>query len=256
MAHCIDRLFFTASAVILVFIIALHLTGSLPAAMLAGFLAPFPLRALKRTIAKRFASSRFCLRRRRHHLARETVRCWSVQRDSGCRDDILALMRAAYPASGEQLHAAGDAGAQDIPVHVLMTLRPISEDAMADVLRRIRESGHERAAIVCTSDFSDEARALAALPQDASVALLDGQMLAVLLTKHPSAAPMRSMPAVRAKKVRMTRAHALRMLPAAAVLLAVYLLMGLKIYLPAALAVLWTGLMLLRRKNAPDALFG
>ena len=255
MAHFFDRTIFTAIAVLTAFCIALNATGSLFIAMLAGFAAPFPLRLLFRRLRRCMAGSRFSLHRIRRRRAAETVRCWSVARDESCRNDILTLLRTAYPASAERLCHAEDAAEDCIPVYTLMTLRPISEDAMADHLRRIREAGFDCAVIAASNEFSPEARALALLPNDHSLALIDGEMLAALLTRHPQAVEFRTLPRIKPLRPRLTRAHALKMLPVAGFLLAMYWLFGLPLYLPAALALLWGILFLLKRRPAPASLF-
>lgn len=255
MAHFFDHTIFTALAVLAAFCLALNATGSLLIAMLAGFLAPYPLRLLLRGLKRRIAKSRFSLRRTRRRRAAETVRCWSVARDETCRDDILTLLRAAYPASADRLCPADVATANSIPVFTLMTLRPVSEDAMADHLRRIREAHFECAVIAASNEFSPEARALALLPNPCSLALIDGEMLIALLTRHPQAVPFRTLPRIRPQRPVLTRAHALKMLPIAAFLLAMYYLFGLPLYLPAALALIWGILFLLKRRPAPASLF-
>lgn len=255
MAHFLDRIFFTALTVTTAFCITLNVTGSLPLAMVAGFAAPHPLRLLAKWLKKRFEGSAFSLRRTRRKRAAETVRCWAVHRDANCRNDILALLRAAYPVSAPHLCFAEDADEGSIPTYVMMTLRPVSEDAMADHLRRIREGGFARAALVTTSEFSAEARALALLPDAASIALIDGEMLCALLARHPQAVEFRSLPRVRAPRPALTRAHALKMIPVAIFLLAVYWLFGLPMYLPAGLALTWGILLLMKKRPAPAALF-
>ena len=255
MAHFFDRTIFTAFTVLAAFCIALNATGSLPFAILTGFAAPFPLRFFFRWLKRRISDSRFSLRRIRRRRAAETVRCWSVSRDEACRNDILTLLQAAYPASADKLCHADSATDNSIPVYTLMTLRPVSEDAMADHLRRIREAGFDRAVIAATNEFSPEARALALLPNSCPLALIDGEMLGALLSRHPQAVPFRTLPPIKAPRPRLTRAHALKMLPAAAFLLAMYWLFGLPLYLPAALALLWGILFLLKRRPAPASLF-
>ena len=255
MAHILDRICFTALTAAAAFAIALNTTNSLPLAMIAGLIAPHPLRYLAQWMRKRLAKSPFCLRRSRRRQATETVRCWAVLRDNDCRKDILSLMQAAYPASAPQLRFAEDARESDIPVYTMLTLRPVSEDAMADCLRRIREGEHARAAIVATHEISSEARALAMLPGSAAIALIDGDMLSALLARHPQAAEFRQLPRVRPARPTLSRAHALKMIPVALFLLAVYWLFGLPMYLPAAMLLTWGILMLLKKRPAPKALF-
>ena len=255
MAHFLDRIFFTALTVTTAFAVTLNSTGSLPLAMIAGLVAPHPLRCLVRWAKKRFSGSQFHLQRTRRRRAGETVRCWAVQRDEACRNDILALMKAAYPVSASQLCLPETADADCVPVYAMLMLRPVSEDAMADCLRRIRESGCTRAAIVATHEISAEARALATLPDDISIALIDADMLAALLTKHPEAVEFRRMPRVRPTRPALTRARALKMLPIAAFLLAVYFIFGMPLYLPAALVLLWVILLLMKKRPDPAALF-
>ena len=255
MAHFLDRIFFTALTVTTAFCVALNATGSLPFAMLAGFAAPHPLRLLFRLIRKRFERSHFRLRRTRRRRAEETVRCWSVTRDETCRSDILTLLRAAYPASADRLCLPEAAKSEDIPVYIMMTLRPVGEDAMADHLRRIRESGVSCAVIAATREFSPEARSLALLPNSCALAIIDGEMLSALLARHPQAVPHRAFPHVKAQRPVLTRAHALKMLPVAGFLMAMYFLFGLPLYLPAALALIWVVLLLMKRRPAPASLF-
>ena len=254
MAHFLDRTIFTAAAVALCFVITLNLTQSLLPAMLAGALAPYPLRALWRILRNRCCNSKISLRRSLRKRAAETVRCWAILRDATCRDHILALLKAAYPDSAGEMSLSTQPP-NNIPVHILMTLRSISEETMADCLRRIRETSCERAVIACTADFSPEARAISQSIPHLQLAVIDGDMLTLLLTKHPDAVPFREIPHPHPQRPKLTRAHAMKMLPAAALLWGAYWLFGLPAYLPAAMALLWGILMLLKRKNAPTTLF-
>lgn len=255
MAHFLDRIFFTALTVTTAFCITLNATGSLPLAMIAGFAAPHPLRLLMKWLKRRFDDSKFCLLRARRKRAVDTVHFWAVRRDANCRNDILALLRAAYPASAPYLCFADDAGEHSIPAYIMMTLRPVSEDAVADHLRRIREGGFARAALITTSEFSADARALSLMPDTAPIALIDGEMLSALLTKHPQAVEYRSLPRIRSPRPALTRTHALKMIPVAIFLLAMYWLFGLPMYLPAGLALTWGILLLMKKRPAPAALF-
>ena len=255
MAHFLDRIFFTALTVTTAFAITLNSTNSLPLAIFAGLVAPHPLRCITLWVKNRFSGSSLCQKRTRRRRAAETVRYWAVRRDESCRNDILALMKAAYPTSAMQLCFADDAAENSVPVYVLLTLRPVSEDAMADCLRRIRASGCSRAAIATTNELTSEARALATLPDGPAVALIDGDMLAALLTKHPEAVEFKQLPRVRPARPVLTRAHALKLLPAAALLLAIYYLFGMPLYLPSALILVWVILLLLKKRPAPAALF-
>lgn len=255
MAHFLDRTFFTALAVTLTFLAVLNITGSVPLAMVVSAAVPFPLRAGWRFLRSRCQNSRIHLRRSRKQHAAETVRCWSILRDADCRNDILALLRTAYPDAAARLCLPDSSKENPIPVHIMMTLRPIGEDAMADCLHRIREQGAKRNVIACTRDFSPEARSLAQANAPSSIALIDGAMLAALLCRHPDAVEFRSMETIRPRRIPLKRAHIRKLLPTAFLLLAMYFATGLPLYLPASMALFFAILMLLRKAPAPDSLF-
>lgn len=255
MAHKLDRLIFTALTVITAFAVARNVTGNLPLSMLIAAVAPYPAHLLFRIAQNRFQRSGFSIHRRRRKLAAQTVRCWGLERDESCRKDILSLLRASYPSVAEQLRFADGAPSDAIPLHLFLTLRPVNEDALADRLCRLRAESRARAVIVTTSEFTPEARSLTLLPHMPAVALIDGAMLAALLARHPKAARFRAMPEIRTPRPKLTRSHALRMIPAALFLLGMYLVFGLPLYLPAGLGLTWCILMLLRRRPAPRTLF-
>lgn len=255
MAHFLDRIIFTSLTVATAFLFTLNATNSLPAAVIAGMIAPHPLRFAAKWLSKRFSGSRFCLRRSRKRRAAETVRCWSVQRDASCREDILTLLKISFPATAEEMCLADDADETGIPVYPMMALRPVSEDTMADLLRRIREGRFRRAVIACTNQFAPEARALAQCESAAGIALIDGDMLTALLTKHPDAAAQRRMPDIKRPRPTLNRSHAAKLLPIALLMLGGYWIFDLNTYLIASMIMLWCCLMLLRKKPAPETLF-
>ena len=255
MAHALDRLIFTALTVIFAFAVARNVTGNLILSMLIAAVAPYPAHLLLHLTQERFRRSSFSIHRKRRRLAAQTVRCWSVERDASCRTDILSLLRAAYPAVADALCFAEDATKDSIPLHLFLTLKPVGEDAVADVLCRLREESRARAVLAATAEFTPEARALTLLPSMPTVALIDGPMLAALLVKNSKVVRSRALPTIRAPKPMPSRARALRMLPAALFLLGMYLAFGLTLYLPAGLALIWCILMLLKRRPTPHALF-
>lgn len=255
MAHALDRLIFTALTVITAFAVARNATGNLLLSMLIAAVAPYPAHLLLRLAQERFQRSSFSIHRKRRRLAAQTVRCWSVERNASCRTDILSLLRAAYPAVADSLCFAENATKDSIPLHLILTLKPVGEDAMADLLCRLREENRERAVLATTAEFTPEARALTLLPSMPTLALIDGPMLATLLVRHPKVVRFRALPTIRAPKPKLSRARALRMIPAALFLLGMYLVFGLPLYLPAGLALTWCILMLLKRRPTPHALF-
>lgn len=255
MAHALDRMVFTALTVIFAFALARNLTGSLPLAMLIAAVAPYPAHLLLRLLQRQYRSSGFCLRRKRRKLAAQTVRFWGLMRDASCRSDVLALLRAAYPDVASRLQYADEAEPESVPVHLFLTLKPVNEDAVADRMCRLRTDGTERAVLVATSEFSDEARSLAMLPGMPTVAMIDSTMLTALLVRHPKAVRFRSMPEIRPHRPKLSRAHALRMIPVALLLLGMYLVFGLPLYLPAGLALTWCILMLLKKRPISGHLF-
>lgn len=256
MAHFLDRIIFTALTSAAAFVAALNATQSLPAAILAGLIAPHPVRWLKHRLSRRILRSRFCLRRSSKHRAAQAVRQWSVLRDAACREQILELLKISYPDSADEMHFPDGESEGEIPVFAAMTLREMSEDAMADFLRRIRESGAERAVIVCTGPVAPEARALTQNETAARIAIIDGEMLAALLARRPEKIPEIAPQKTPKDRPRISRSRAKQLLPMAGLMLVAYFAMNAPAYLIASLILLWCALMLLKQRNTPDTLFG
>ena len=216
------------------------------------------LRRVMRTCSRAAARLRQSGARARRRCAKHRVEGWLLAREEDACSDIVHLLAQAYPAEISAVNGKlirRDTGAL-VPLVFLPRRAPILADDVLSVWKAHR--GAESAILVSTAPLGSGMR----IPplSGPRVAVVGCELLEKLAAKHlPVIAPTRA-PSERESRVRgllrryTDRKKAPRYMLYGALMLAIYLLLGTRAYLAAALFLLLLAGLGLRRAGAPDKL--
>lgn len=243
----IDRLAITILLAGALYIFFMNMTGNIPVAAAAAFIA---MAAIKK-LSSKLPTDRFSNKRRRIAAAKSELERYSLSDPENAGRNIHNVLRQEYAAALDGVavyplirHPCGSA---------------VTADDIVSIWRSMRH--YERGVIATTARADENAHRLARQLKDPEIRLIDSDQLAILMAGHVPLQTDVSAPRTkntgRFAAIMLTagRAKAGKCLFTGVLMLILFLISGVPVYLLGALVLIFISFVCMRKRRMPKELF-